>query len=249
MLKRVTFFIGAVFVLPVLYSFQLWRYGFKKSNVEQENHPPVVKIIAPKNNAVYEWNTPVQYKIKVSDQEDGESSFDEIPSNEVFLEVKYFADASKAYAEVSKAVKTEPAGLAAIKSSNCLNCHAFTGKLIGPSFSDISKRYPYTKAAVDLLSKHIAEGSTGVWGNVTMPTHPEITKAETQEMVQWILKKGAEQGVSYYRGTEGYFTIKQPAGANRKGAFVVTASYTDHGLKDKPKQNLRGQDVIVIQGK
>ncbi|MCW3105517.1 MAG: hypothetical protein JWQ09_23, partial [Segetibacter sp.] len=66
---------------------------------------------------------PIQYKIKVSDEEDGESAYDEIPSNEVFLEVKYLADASKATAEMNKAVKSDPAGLAAIKSSNCLNCH------------------------------------------------------------------------------------------------------------------------------
>lgn len=247
MIKRLTFFLFCVFVAIVSDSFVMAGYTFK-TKVQQENHPPVVKIISPKNNTSHPWNTPVQYKIKVSDPEDGESSFQEIPTNEVFLQVRYLADASKA-AEVQPADKGEPVGFTAIKGSNCLNCHAFTGKLIGPSFYDISKRYPATKSNVDLLAKRIREGSTGVWGTVMMPTHPELTKKETNEIVQWIFKNGAEPNVYYYRGTEGFFTIKPPAGANSKGAFILTASYTDHGLKDKPKQNLRGQDVVLIEVK
>lgn len=248
MLKRFTFFLLYVFVVLVLNSFLTAGYTFKSKTV-QGNHPPVVKIIAPKNNSVFKWNVPVQYKIKVSDQEDGESEFQEIQASEVFLKVKYLPDASKASDELNQADTSEPVGFTAIKSSNCPNCHAFTGKLIGPSFYDISKRYPYTKSNLDLLAKRIMEGSSGVWGSVTMPTHPEITKEETGEMVQWILKNATEQNVNYYRGTEGYFTIKPPVGTESKGVFVVTASYTDHGLKDKPKQNQRGQDVIIIQSK
>lgn len=248
MLKRFMFLSMIVFIVLVLYSFVTTGYTFIRK-AAQENNPPVVKIIAPKNNSLYQWNTPVQYKIKVSDQEDGESTFQEISPNEVFLQIKYLPDASKASAELNRQDKSEPAGFTAIKGSNCLNCHAFNGKLIGPSFYDISQRYPYTKPNLDLLAKRISEGSTGVWGTITMPTHPEITKKETQDIVQWILKNGADQNVNYYRGTEGYFTIKPPAGKEQKGVFVFTASYTDHGMKDKPKQNLTGQDVIIIQGR
>ena len=237
-----------VFVVMFLQTFVNARHAFKRKIV-QENHLPVVKIIAPENNSFYDWNASVRYKIKVSDQEDGESAFQEIPSGEVFLQVKYLPDESNAAAQLSRKNKSEPAGFTTIKSSNCLNCHAFTGKLIGPSFYDISKRYPYSKSNLDLLNKRIREGSSGVWGTEKMPTHSEITKEETQEVVQWILKNAADPNVNYYRGTDGYFTIKPPMGKERKGAFVVTASYTDHGLKDKSKQNQRGQDVIIIQGK
>lgn len=248
MLKRFTFFPLYVFVVLVLYSFVTAGYTFK-SKTAQGNYPPVVKIMAPKNNSVFQWNVPIQYKIKVSDHEDGESEFQEIQSSEVFLKVKYLPDASKAPNEINQADKSEPVGFTSIKSSNCLNCHAFTGKLIGPSFYDISKRYPYTKSNLDLLAKRITEGSSGVWGSVKMPTHPEITEAETREIVEWILKNAIQQNVNYYRGTEGYFTIKPPVGSETKGVFVVTASYTDHVLKDKPKQNQRGWDQIVISGK
>ncbi len=216
--------------------------------VVQENHPPVVKIISPRANGTYEENTLVRYQVEVSDKEDGESKFQEIPSNEVFLEVRYFADASKAATASSQTVKSDPPGLQTIKASNCLNCHAFNAKLIGPSFYDISKRYPYSRSNIDTLSKRILEGTTGVWGSIKMPTHPELTKAQTADIVSWILKNAADPTVNYYTGTEGSFRLKSPAASPGKGgAFVLIASYTDHGLKDKPKQNLKGQEAILIR--
>ena len=246
MVKRISFFLAGLFLVLTLYSVVNFAYPSKKIRLQQENHPPIVKIISPKRNSLYEWNVPMNYTVTDSDQEDGESKFDEISANEVFLEVRYLADTSKV-AIILNSAKSSPPGLAAIRTSNCLNCHAFNTKLIGPSFYEINKRYPNIKTNKELLEKHIREGSTGVWGKVPMPTHQELTREETQKMVDWIFKNGAEQDVSYYRGTEGSFRIKPPVGAQRKGVLVLIATYTDHGTKDKPKQNLRGQDAIILQ--
>lgn len=218
-------------------------HNFKK--LQQENHPPVVKITAPRSNTRFECNATVPYTISVSDPEDGESEYQEINSNEVYLEVKFVADATKAAAIMKQASKTEPAGLTAIKGSNCFNCHTLNTKLIGPSFYDISKKYPITKANTEKLIKHIREGSTGVWGDVSMPSHPELTQQEMQSIVQWMYKNGAQPGLNFYRGLEGAIRPKSPT-ANQKGVFILTASYTDHGTKDQPKQTLRGQDVVLI---
>lgn len=246
MVKGMSLFLAGLFIVLVLYSVVDYANPSKKVKLQQQNHPPVVKIISPKNNILYEWDVPLNYTITVSDQEDGESKFEEIPSNEVFLEVRYLADTSKAATELTSARSSQP-GLAEIRTSNCLNCHAFNNKLIGPSFYEINKRYPDTKINKELLEKHIREGSTGVWGKVTMPTHQELTIEETQKMVDWIFKNGAEQNVSYYRGTEGSFRIKPPVAAQRQGVLVLIATYTDHGTKDKPKQNLRGQDAVILK--
>lgn len=245
MLKKVSIFFVNLFIIIALYSITNFAYPFKKSKMQQENQAPVVKIVSPKNNDVYELNSPLHFEIIVSDKEDGESKFQEISSDEVFLQVKYLPEGSK----VSQSVENEAPGLAGIKTSNCLNCHSFSAKLIGPSFYEISKRYPSKEANIDLLIKRIREGSTGVWGDVTMPTHPELTKDQTREIIKWILENGTKSDVNYYRGTAGSFQIKPPAPSKQKGVYVLTASYTDHGLKDKSKQNLRGQDVIIIRGK
>jgi cytochrome c len=182
MVKMISFFLAGLFLVLTLYSVVNFAYPPKKIRLQQENHPPIVKIISPKNNSLYKWDVPMNYTITVSDQEDGESKFDEISANEVFLEVRYLADTSKV-AIILNSAKGSPPGLASIRTSNCLNCHAFNTKSIGPSFYEINKRYSNIKTNKELLEKHIREGSTGVWGTVTMPTHQELTREETQKMV------------------------------------------------------------------
>jgi cytochrome c len=217
---------------------------------QQENQSPVVKLISPKNTTTFDWDVPVSYKITVSDKEDGESKFDEINPKEVLLEVSYIPSRSKGAAGIKTIVENDPPGLAVIRASNCFTCHNFNSKSLGPSFYDMSKRYPATKSNIDSLTKHIKEGSAGMWeGREKMPAHPELTPGEIKSMVQWILKNGTDPNVNYYTGTEGTFRIKPPA-SKQKGMYVLTASYMDHGLKSTPgKQRLKGQDVVMIHGK
>lgn len=234
MLKRSKFiYTGMFFSLPF---FAL----INRSNLQQENQPPVVKITSPQNGASFDPNSPVTYKIMVSDKEDGESKYDEINVKEVLLEVKHLQKGKAA----TKAVQDDPPGLAAMRTSNCFNCHNFNGKLIGPSFYEMSKRYPVTKSNMDSLTKRIREGSAGIWpGREKMPAHPELKAEEIKNMVQWIMKYGADPEVTYYVGLEGSFHIDP----NKKGSYILTASYIDHGLKNNPAvKRLKGQDVVVL---
>ena len=217
-------------------------------NQPAENHPPVVKIIAPKNNEVFDWNTRVNYKISVADKEDGDSKFDEINVKEVLLEIRYIKDKSKIQAITNRGFQPDPPGLAVMRVSNCFNCHDFNGKSIGPSFYDISKRYPDTKSNTDTLVKHIRDGSSGAWGKEKMPTHAELSNEEIRNTVKWILKHAADQDVNYCIGTEGSFAIKQPVNSKANGVYLLTTSYVDHGLKASPgKQGLKAQDQVAIR--
>jgi len=217
--------------------------------LQQGNHPPEVKIITPKNKGLFDRDTQVNYTISIADKEDGDSKYDEINAKEVLLEVKYISNESKIAAELSKGVTDDPPGLAVIRTSNCFNCHNFNDKSIGPSFFEISKRYSATAPNIALLAQRIREGASGVWGKVSMPTHPELTKEETQNVVQWILKNAADPNRNYYIGTEGSFRLKPPVASTQKGAFMLTASYTDHGLKDGSKSRLKGQDIAIIHSR
>ncbi len=220
------------------------------NNIQQENHPPVVKITSPKNNDIFELGAQVNYQISVADKEDGDSKYDEINTKEVLLEVRYLTNKSKLTAALNTTAQNDAPGLAVIRTSNCFNCHNFNSKLIGPSFYEISKRYPGTLSNTDSLIKHVRDGSTGMWGKEKMPTHPELTKEETKNAVQWILKHATDPNVNYYIGTEGSFRIKPSVTQAQKGACVLTASYVDHGLKNTSgKQRLKGQDVVVVYGK
>jgi cytochrome c len=204
----------------------------------QENHPPVVKVLSPPNNSSFDKDASITYKISVSDKEDGESKFDEINPKEVLLEVRYLKN--------GKAVSPNPQnnGVNIIMTSNCITCHGFNTKAMGPSFADINKRYPVTKANTDSLIKRIQLGSTGIWGKEKMPPHPELSVNDIKNIVQWIAKSAADPNTNYYAGTDGYFRFKPEA---QKGIYQLTASYTDHGLKDVSGKKLRGVDVIIIR--
>jgi cytochrome c len=213
------------------------------------NHAPTVKILNPKANESYEENSQLRYTIDVSDREDGESKFQEISPTEVLLMVRYFPSTAAAEAAMSGDITGDPPGFGTIRSSNCLSCHAFDARLIGPSFADIRKRYPYSQANVESLSRSILEGASGVWGRIKMPSHPELTTAQAAACVTWILTTAADPQTTYYTGTEGSFRVVIPRDLRSKGhgTLVLIASYTDHGLKDDPGQRMQGRDVIGIQ--
>ena len=187
----------------------------------QENHPPIVKITAPASAAA---GVQTQYSISVSDKEDGDTKFDEINSNEILLQVQS--------GDIGK--KNDVSALHAMMASNCMNCHAFKSKLIGPSYMDISNKY--AASHITTLVKHVKDGSKGVWGDIVMPTHPELTHEEINKMVSWIVKYKENKSVDYFLGKEGSIQFQKP------GFVVLTASYLDH-------QKLIGEDRVRLQVK
>ena len=245
MIKRAGIVFTTIFIVLLLCIF-INLASPLKNKLPSQNHTPVVKIITPKNNSQFDWNTQLNYFITVSDKEDGESKYDEINTKEVLLQVKYIDNESKIEQALSKGVQNDAPGLATIRTSNCFNCHAFNAKAIGPSFYDINKKYPATPANIALMVKRIRDGSSGVWDKTPMPTHTELTKQETQKMVQWIMQNAADPNNSYYTGTEGAFRIQSVRGLHKKVAYMLIASYTDHGTKDDSTHRLKGQDVVII---
>lgn len=72
------------------------------------------------------------------------------------------------------------------QSKNCLACHAIATKLVGPAFTEISKKYKGNKDAEALLAKKVIEGGGGVWGTIPMPPNP-VKDDEAKLLVSWIL--------------------------------------------------------------
>ena len=186
----------------------------------QENNPPVIAILSPKANAVYDFTSPLRYSVQVSDKEDGDTRYDEIPSAAILVEARVVDDTSKA-----ASFRKDRMPLQAMIASNCMNCHTFRNKLIGPSFAEISNK----RTDLNQLVLHVKQGSTGIWGNAVMPSHPELTPDEIRDMVQWITKFGHEKNVEFYTGTEGSIKIAKPENMSPKASLLITASYADKG--------------------
>ena len=73
-------------------------------------------------------------------------------------------------------------GSSLVDASDCKTCHHATNKIVGPSHTDVAKKYEFTRANVSLLAdKTIAVGS-GVWGDVPMTAHSESSKTDAEKM-------------------------------------------------------------------
>lgn len=78
-------------------------------------------------------------------------------------------------------------GLALVAQSNCLTCHKINEKLIGPAYKDVANKYAGSDTAVNYLAHKVITGGKGVWGDVMMTPHPELSEADAKQMVRYIL--------------------------------------------------------------
>jgi cytochrome c len=84
------------------------------------------------------------------------------------------------------------AGEALVKASDCKTCHHKTNKIIGPSHTDVAKKYEFTKANVELLAGKIIKGGSGVWGEIPMTAHADISQADAEKMARYVLSLDGE---------------------------------------------------------
>jgi cytochrome c len=75
--------------------------------------------------------------------------------------------------------------LALLQKNGCVACHAMTGKVLGPGFDAVAKKYADNAKAQAYLADKIKAGGAGVWGSIPMP--PQVlADAELQAIAQWL---------------------------------------------------------------
>ena len=84
-------------------------------------------------------------------------------------------------------------GESLVKASDCKTCHHATNKIIGPAHTDVAKKYDFTEANVKLLATKIITGGSGVWGEVPMTAHPDISQADAEKMARYVLSLDGEK--------------------------------------------------------
>jgi cytochrome c len=66
-------------------------------------------------------------------------------------------------------------------------CHAPAARMVGPSWSEIAKKYKGDAKAAAMLAQKVKNGGVGNWGQVPMPAHPNLKDNELSVVVQWVL--------------------------------------------------------------
>ncbi|HMH31956.1 MAG TPA: PKD domain-containing protein, partial [Puia sp.] len=88
-------------------------------------------------------------------------------------------------------MQANAAGMALMMSLDCKSCHKADEKSIGPSYTDIAMKYPNNAKSTGHLTQKILAGGHGVWGDVNMPPHANLSPADIKKILKWIysLKK------------------------------------------------------------
>jgi cytochrome c len=93
----------------------------------------------------------------------------------------------------SSAAELIKQGQALVDQSDCKTCHHQTNKIIGPAHADVAKKYEFTQANVTYLANKIKNGGSGVWGEIPMTPHVDLSQADAEKMAMYVLSLDNEE--------------------------------------------------------
>lgn len=101
--------------------------------------------------------------------------------------------AAEAANEAAASLASDPvaAGQRLFGQSDCASCHTMETDAIGPSLLNIARAYDAGGETVQQLAGKIIDGGSGVWGRQAMTPHPELSDAQAEAMVRYILSLDA----------------------------------------------------------
>ncbi|MEO9893153.1 PKD domain-containing protein [Aurantibacter sp.] len=203
------------------------------------NSRPVLNIdIKGGNSTFYVPGQIVHYEVSVTDVE-GE----EINEDNIFVSVDYLEGMDEAAMSLGhQQVSATVTGKALTQAMDCKTCHKEAEASIGPNYKAVADKYKDDKNAMAYLQKKMAEGGTGVWGEVTMPAHPNITSDETRQIATYILSLSGDNAMKPSLPAKGAIKAED----NESGELMVlTASYTDNGAEGAIP--LTGSKSVVLK--
>ncbi len=214
------------------------------------NEPPVLRLEMTKSNkSFYVANKSFDYQIKVTDKEDGILG-NGIDQENVAVNIDYLAEGydkniiamGHRTADASAAFGN---GKKLIEASDCMACHTKDKKSIGPTYREVSNKYKGDDKALEILTKKVIAGGSGVWGETAMAGHPSLKKEDVNEMVKYILNIANEKSKEKSLPVTGKYTTKIPNDDKGKGVYIVRASYEDQGANGI--EPLRSEQSFVLR--
>lgn len=207
-------------------------------SVYSGNVAPVVSIAVVGNQSFYFPGKKVAYTVAVSDEDHPEAAADK---GGLYIAADYLQGIDQAEADMGHKVMSEAmTGKALVQSLTCKTCHKENEKSIGPSYTEVAKKYRERNR--DYLVNKIKNGGGGVWGEVAMPAFPDLKTSELNALVSYILSLRDESKPSLAASGSLDPTLGKPASPT--GSLVISASYTDKGGENiKP---LTGSSSLVL---
>ncbi|MEA5458418.1 PQQ-dependent sugar dehydrogenase [Arcicella sp. LKC2W] len=218
--------------------------------VKVGNESPAVAFNIKKGNKTFYFpNKPIEYEVSVADKEDGDLNSGKIKPDQVSVSIDYLQigydkiEASQNHRGVDASAFASM-GERMLNKNDCKSCHIIDTKSVGPSYRDIATRYKSDAKAIENLSNKVIAGGGGVWGDHRMAAHPQISQAEANIIVEYILNIN-EPKTAKSLPTKGNYDTKVPTGQKENGSYILRAAYKDKGTK--VMKSLATEDLIVLR--
>jgi cytochrome c len=227
-----------------------------KTKVTVGNEPPLVRWdLGGKNRSFYQPGQVLNYRLVVTDAEDGSLELGQIPAASVattidYLETGFDITSIAQGHQAAQQVAEYARGKMLIGRSDCGACHAEDRLVNGPSYQAIAERYRKNEFAVRDLSLKVIKGGAGNWGQTVMSAHPQLTEEDAGEMIRWILSLGGPPKVKQHFPLAGDYTlqVKKPDNPKAKpvaGTYILKAAYRDRGSRSQHPQE--GSETIALR--
>lgn len=214
------------------------------------NEPAEIAFNMPGSNTSFFFEgVPFAYEVKVSDKEDG--TLDKgIDPAQVAVTIDYLPEGfdqieiAQGHVMANESVAAA-AGKKIMDGSDCMSCHKIDSKSAGPSYLEVAEKYRDDPNAVDYLAEKIINGGSGVWGEIAMAAHPQLTRDDASNIVKYILSLGQEMPEVEMLPLSGTYTTQIPEGTPKDGMVMIRASYTDQTVNGIPGSMV--QDSYVLK--
>jgi cytochrome c551/c552 len=197
------------------------------ANIYAGNVVPSVDVVVKGNRGFYFEGQPVDYTVKIDDPADTSTIKD---MKGLVVSADYAEGSDKAASPQGHQVLSAAIeGKNLMLSLDCKTCHKADEKSIGPSFTDVAKRYAKDPDMVSKLMQKIIKGGSGNWGEVAMPAHPTLKEEDLRQIISWVKTlSGTEKTIPSMPASGAVdATMHHPVKDN--GVLTITASYTNKG--------------------
>ncbi len=192
-----------------------------RMKIEVGNTPPMVMVEWSGNSSFFFEDEVISYDVQVIDPEDGEIDPADISFSIDYLEGGYDL------IQTGHQVEEISIGETYMNEAGCKACHAIANESVGPSYSDVSKKYVSQSDAASYLYDKIKNGGGGVWGERVMPAHSHIEDGKIEEMVDFILALENPDLNKEKLPLKGTFSFNESN--ENEGYYFLQAAYTDQG--------------------
>ena len=220
-------------------------------SVHVGNARPKLRFTQPRHGSFFDWDSEIKYEVAVEDPDGGD-----VDADLVSVQGQYFGRRSAN----SKEEGFLHPGLALMRNSTCFACHLSDEASAGPPYETVAEKYHQDTTNYEMLAQKILSGGSGVWGDLPMPPHPQLSIDQTRKMVSWILSLTEKTANAPKLGSTGSLSTPDldndiwtlPAEQNEGvrtdgGIYVLSAEYTDSGSTYAPA--LKGESKIILHAR